>query len=204
MTLSELALTVAVLVALGLAARRLGLSAIPAYLFACLLLGPNEPEQLAIISTSEVTDFVAELGIVFLLFFLGLEFSLSRLTRTGRHIGLGGTVDLVANLGLCLLVCVAAFGVSYAALILAAAFYVSSSAVAEESNLRPQIRSRSLDQVYRYQSNPSSHRRANLTAEVSARMGGSCCPAVAPRGSALVRTAEALPLVRKRLRVICA
>ncbi|MBA2643673.1 MAG: cation:proton antiporter [Actinobacteria bacterium] len=130
MTLSELALTVAVLVALGLAARRLGLSAIPAYLFAGLLLGPNEPEQLAIISTSEVTDFVAELGIVFLLFFLGLEFSLSRLTRTGRHIGLGGTVDLVANLGLGLLVGVAAFGVSYAALILAAAFYVSSSAVA--------------------------------------------------------------------------
>ena len=130
MTLSELALTVAVLVALGLAARRLGLSAIPAYLLAGLLLGPNEPEQLAIISPSEVTDFVAELGIVFLLFFLGLEFSLSRLTRTGRHIGLGGTVDLVTNLGLGLLVGVAAFGPSYAALILAAAFYVSSSAVA--------------------------------------------------------------------------
>jgi K+:H+ antiporter subunit KhtU len=129
-TLSELALTVAVLVALGLVARRLGLSAIPAYLLAGLLLGPNEPKELAVISISEVTDFVAELGIVFLLFFLGLEFSLSRLRTTGRHVGLGGTLDLTVNLGLGLLVGVAAFGMSFAALVLAAAFYVSSSAVA--------------------------------------------------------------------------
>ena len=46
------------------------------------------------IEPSEVTDFVAELGLVFLLFFLGLEFSLERLSRSGRHVGLGGTIDL--------------------------------------------------------------------------------------------------------------
>jgi hypothetical protein len=46
-----------------------------------------------------VTEFVAQLGLVFLLFFLGLEFSLERLSRTGRHFGLGGTVDLVVNAG---------------------------------------------------------------------------------------------------------
>ena len=57
---------------LGLVARRFGLSAIPAYLLAGLLLGPNEPTQLALISPSEVTEFVAQLGLVFLLFFLGL------------------------------------------------------------------------------------------------------------------------------------
>jgi CPA2 family monovalent cation:H+ antiporter-2 len=129
-TLAELAVTVALLGVLGLVARRLGLSAIPAYLLAGLLLGPNEPKELALISPSEVTEFVAELGIVFLLFFLGLEFSLGRLMRTGRHIGLGGTVDLVANAGLGLLVGVAAFGASWAALVLAAGIYVSSSAIA--------------------------------------------------------------------------
>jgi monovalent cation:H+ antiporter-2, CPA2 family len=129
-TLSELAVTVALLGVLGLIARRVGLSAIPAYLLAGLLLGPNEPTQLSLISPSEVTDFAAELGIVFLLFFLGLEFSLSRLTRTGRHFGLGGVVDLGANLGLGLLVGVAAFGFSFAALIVAACVYVSSSAIA--------------------------------------------------------------------------
>jgi len=129
-TLTELAVTVALLGSLGLVARRLGLSAIPAYLLAGILLGPNEPKEIALISPSEVTDFVAELGLVFLLFFLGLEFSLSRLRSTGRHIGLGGTVDLVANLGLGLAVGVAVFGWSFAALILAACIYVSSSAIA--------------------------------------------------------------------------
>ncbi len=130
MTLAELAVTVALLGALGLVASRLGLSAIPAYLLAGLLLGPNEPEELALISPSEVTDFVAQLGIVFLLFFLGLEFSITRLTRTGRHIGLGGAVDFATNAGLGVLVGVAAFGFSFGALVLAACVYVSSSAIA--------------------------------------------------------------------------
>jgi len=129
-SLADLAVTIALLGVLGLVARRLGLSAIPAYLLAGLLLGPNEPEELALVRPSEVTEFVAELGLVFLLFFLGLEFTFGRLTRTGRHIGLGGTVDLVANAGLGLLVGVAAFGMSSAALVLAACIYVSSSAIA--------------------------------------------------------------------------
>jgi CPA2 family monovalent cation:H+ antiporter-2 len=129
-TLGQLAVTVAVLGVLGLAASRVGLSAIPAYLLAGLLLGPNEPRALSVIQPSEVTDFVADLGVVFLLFFLGLEFTLDRLRRSGMHLGLGGSIDLVVNAGLGLLVGVAAFGFSFAALVLAGAVYVSSSAVA--------------------------------------------------------------------------
>jgi monovalent cation:H+ antiporter-2, CPA2 family len=129
-TLGQLAVTIAVLAALGLVASRFGFSAIPAYLLAGLLLGPNEPEELSVIRPSEVTDFVAELGIVFLLFFLGLEFTLARLRRSGLHLGLGGAIDLVVNAGLGLVVGVVAFGFSFAALILAAGIYVSSSAVA--------------------------------------------------------------------------
>jgi CPA2 family monovalent cation:H+ antiporter-2 len=130
MTLAELAITIAMLGVLGLVASRFGLSAIPAYLLAGLLLGPNEPKQLAIVSPSEVTEFVAELGIVFLLFFLGLEFSLERLSRTGRHFGLGGTADLIVNAGLGLMVGLVAFGPTSAALVLAGCIYVSSSAIA--------------------------------------------------------------------------
>ena len=92
MTLTELAVTVALLGALGLVARRFGLSAIPAYLLAGLLLGPNEPEELALIQPSEVTDFVAELGLVFLLFFLGLEFTLD-----AAHAGPGATSGSAAR-----------------------------------------------------------------------------------------------------------
>ncbi len=129
MTLAELAVTAGLLGVLGLAASRFGLSAIPAYLLAGLLLGPNEPHIFSLISPSEVTDFVAEIGLIFLLFFLGLEFTLGRLARSRRHVFVGGAIDLVLNAGLGLLVGVAAFGFSFAALILAAAIYVSSSAI---------------------------------------------------------------------------
>jgi CPA2 family monovalent cation:H+ antiporter-2 len=128
-TLAELAVTVGVLGVLGLVASRVGLSAIPAYLLAGWLIGPNEPKTFALISESEVTDFVAEIGLVFLLFFLGLEFTLGRLARSRRHAVVGGAIDFAANAGLGVLVGVAAFGFSFAALILAAAIYVSSSAI---------------------------------------------------------------------------
>jgi monovalent cation:H+ antiporter-2, CPA2 family len=110
-------------------ASRVGLSAIPAYLLAGLLLGPNEPKVLALIRPSEVSDFVAEIGIVFLLFFLGLEFTLGRLARSHRHVLVGGAIDLIVNGAIGLVVGVAAFGLSFGALILAAAIYVSSSAI---------------------------------------------------------------------------
>ncbi|HEX7254792.1 MAG TPA: cation:proton antiporter [Gaiellaceae bacterium] len=129
MTLAELAVTVGMLGVLGLIASRFGLSAIPAYLLAGLLLGPNEPKLISLISPSEVTDFVAEVGIIFLLFFLGLEFTFTRISRSRRHVLFGGVLDFALNAGLGLLVGVAAFGWSFAALILAAAIYVSSSAI---------------------------------------------------------------------------
>lgn len=129
MTLAQLALTIGLLGVLGLAASRLGLSAIPAYLLAGLILGPNEPKTFSLIHPSEVTDFVAQLGIVFLLFFLGLEFSLGRLIQSGRHLLFGGAIDLVVNAVLGLVVGFVAFGFSFGAIVLAAAIYVSSSAI---------------------------------------------------------------------------
>jgi CPA2 family monovalent cation:H+ antiporter-2 len=128
-TLAQLAITVGLLGALGLVASRVGLSAIPAYLLAGLLLGPNEPTFLSVVRPSEVTQFVAEIGIVFLLFFLGLEFTLGRLARSHRHAFFGGAIDFVVNMGVGLVVGVAAFGFSFGAIILAAAIYVSSSAI---------------------------------------------------------------------------
>src|SRR5919204_3265450 len=125
MTLAQLAITIALLGALGRVASRIGLSATPAYLLAGLLLGPNEPKVLSLVRPSEVTDFVAEIGLVFLLFFLGLEFTLGRLARSRRHAIVGGGIDVVVNGALGLIVGVAAFGLSFGALVLAAAVYVS-------------------------------------------------------------------------------
>jgi CPA2 family monovalent cation:H+ antiporter-2 len=129
MTLADLAITVGLLAALGLIASRVGLSAIPAYLLAGLLLGPNEPKALSLVRPSEVTEFVAEIGLVFLLFFLGLEFTLGRLVRSRQHALFGGAIDLVVNGGLGLLIGLAAFRFSFGSIVLAAAIYVSSSAI---------------------------------------------------------------------------
>ena len=129
MTLAQLSVTVALLAGLGLVAGRVGLSAIPAYLLGGLLLGPHEPKALSIIEPSEVTDFVAEIGLVFLLFFLGLEFTIGRIARSRRLALVGGGLDLVVNGALGLIVGLAAFGFSLGALVLGAAIYVSSSAV---------------------------------------------------------------------------
>jgi monovalent cation:H+ antiporter-2, CPA2 family len=129
-TLAELAVTVGLLGVLGVTASRFGLSAIPAYLLAGIILGPNDPDFIKLVQPSEVTDFVAEIGLIFLLFFLGLEFSVDRLIRSGRHVGLGGAADLVVNAGLGALIGVAAFGFGFAAVVVAACVYVSSSAIA--------------------------------------------------------------------------
>lgn len=130
MTLAELAVTIVLLGGLGLAASRFGLSAIPAYLVAGIVLGPNEPTEIVLVQPSEVTAFVAEIGLVFLLFFLGLEFSFERILRSGRHLALGGPVDLLLNATLGFAVGVLAFGLSLAAVVLAAGIYMSSSAIA--------------------------------------------------------------------------
>ena len=84
--------------------------------------------MLALIEPSEVTDFVAQLGIVFLLFFLGLEFTLAgSRAAAGTPSWAGGRPRDQRRprprRGR------VAFGFSFAALILAAAIYVSSSAI---------------------------------------------------------------------------
>lgn len=130
MTLAELAVTIALLAALGLAAGRFGMSAIPAYLLAGIILGPHAPKLITLVQPSGVTNFVAEIGLIFLLFFLALEFSFDRLVRSGRHVALGGTLDLFVNTAIGLLVGVIVFGFTFAAIVVAACIYVSSSAIA--------------------------------------------------------------------------
>src|SRR5688500_13295694 len=68
-------------------ARRLGLSAIIAYLTAGIVIGPF---GFAVFHTSESVLAVAELGVVMLLFVIGLELQFDRLIAMRRQIfGLG-------------------------------------------------------------------------------------------------------------------
>lgn len=85
--LSQVLLLLAGSVFLVTIARRLGLPTTLAYLALGLLLGPH---ALAVVSDSGTTRLLAELGVAFLLFTLGLEFSLPRmLAMRGEVFGLG-------------------------------------------------------------------------------------------------------------------
>ena len=57
----------------------------PAYIVAGILIGPNEPSSIAGVSLTLVEDrefveILSELGVIFLLFSLGLAFSVDRLS----------------------------------------------------------------------------------------------------------------------------
>ncbi len=109
-------------------AGRVSFSAIPVFIVAGILLGPSAGTP-TIIEPSAGTDLLARLGIVLLLFFLGLEFSLDRLTAARRMVLLGGAIDLVVNAGLGLVVGVALLGPTPEAVLLAGLIYISSSGI---------------------------------------------------------------------------
>ena len=130
---------VAVAVAAALAVR-VGLSVIPAYILAGVVVGPNPPRtvlgvDVALVESGALVAGLAELGVVLLLFFLGLEFSVDKLLRDRRRVVAAGLVDLAVNFTLGLLVALA-FGLSLlAALFVAGIVYISSSAVVTKSLL---------------------------------------------------------------------
>ncbi len=78
--------------------RRVGLPTIPFFMAAGILTGPNTP-GLVLIEDPEDLDVLAAVGLVMLLFHLGLEFSLHDLTSGGRRLLAAGAAYLVLNLG---------------------------------------------------------------------------------------------------------
>ncbi|WP_435181888.1 cation:proton antiporter [Halorussus sp. AFM4] len=132
--LVELGIAFTALAVAGALAARADQSVIPAYILAGVVVGPNPPRSLGpldltLVSHLEVIDVGAELGVIFLLFFLGLEFSPDRLlARPTRLLGVGAT-DFLVNFGVGLGLA-AAFGFPWlTGLFLASIVYISSSAV---------------------------------------------------------------------------
>ena len=139
MALLDVGVMFAAVAVAGWLANRLGQSVIPFYIVAGMLLGEFVLGRLALPTVGTVyvpeTEFIAlgaELGIVFLLFFLGLEFNLDRLLARRRQIGTAGTIDL-ANFGAGLVLGWFVFGALLPAFLLAGIVYISSSAVITKS-----------------------------------------------------------------------
>jgi CPA2 family monovalent cation:H+ antiporter-2 len=121
----------------GALAERLGQSVIPAYILAGLLIGPNAPEvagvSLALVESSEFVKLLAELGIVFLLFFIGLEFNLERLLASRSQVFRAGGIDLAINGTVGVVLGLALGFTPLGALFVGGVVYISSSAVITKS-----------------------------------------------------------------------
>lgn len=106
--------------------RRVGLSPIVGYLAAGVLIGPH---ALGWIEESETTHLLAELGVVFLLFDIGLHFTLTTIWDARRDIfGLGPLQIVLCGAAFALLAIAFGGGAEYA-IILGGALALSSTAV---------------------------------------------------------------------------
>ncbi|MFC9797860.1 cation:proton antiporter [Streptomyces bacillaris] len=118
-------LAAAVLARLG---GRIGLPTIPLFILAGILLGPHTPGY-TLLSNPHDLEMLSALGLVLLLFYLGLEFHLDDLKTGGRKMAIAGGTYLVLNVG-------AGLGFGFAlgwgtseALVLAGVLGISSSAI---------------------------------------------------------------------------
>lgn len=97
----EVGLSAALITITGLISSRLRLSVIPFYILIGMAVGPHAPHfwiiDLRFIESSELIDFMGRLGILFLLFYLGLEFSVARLLKSGKAIIVGGAFYVALN-----------------------------------------------------------------------------------------------------------
>lgn len=69
------------------------------YLIAGFLLGPHFPLFITVKDTASITTW-SEIGVIFLLFGLGLEFSFKKLSRVGKSAGITAFVEAVFMLGI--------------------------------------------------------------------------------------------------------
>jgi len=87
-------------VAVSIAAR-LRLSNVPFLILIGMAVGPHAPQigvfDFRFIGSAPLIDFMGRVGILFLLFYLGLESSVSRLIQAGRSIFLGGSIYIGIN-----------------------------------------------------------------------------------------------------------
>jgi glutathione-regulated potassium-efflux system ancillary protein KefC len=111
-------------------AARLGLGSVLGYLIAGALIGPS---GLALIGNVESTQNLAELGVVLMLFVIGLELEPKRLVSMRATVFGGGALQLAVS-GAVLMGALAAFGLPWqAALVGGLALALSSTAIATQA-----------------------------------------------------------------------
>lgn len=97
----EIGIAVGLVAIVGLLSNRLRFSVIPFFILIGMVLGEHAPTwgmvDLSFKESKPFIDFMGRLGVLFLLFYLGLEFSVGRLVKSGKSIVTGGTVYVLLN-----------------------------------------------------------------------------------------------------------
>lgn len=129
----EVGLALALIAIAGFLSMKLKFSIVPFYILVGMIVGPHAPDiglfDLRFISSAPLIEFMGRIGVLFLLFYLGLEFSVGRLIKAGRSIAVGGTIYIVINFTLGLLFGWAAGFPLKEVLIIAGITTISSSAI---------------------------------------------------------------------------
>ncbi|MDD1712342.1 MAG: cation:proton antiporter [Methanoregulaceae archaeon] len=120
-----LALVVCLL--LALITKRLSLPTIPFYIIAGLLIGTS---GLNLVGSDDISLFLTELGLLFLLFFMGLEIKPDKIWKNQSAILTSGVIDLNVNMIIGFVVAYALGFSLFDSLVVAAAFFISSTAMA--------------------------------------------------------------------------
>ncbi len=124
----DFAIVMIVAGAAGWLCQRLHLSVIVGYLLAGVIIGPYTP-PFQLVESKERVEMLAELGLVFLIFSIGLGLSLRRLQRMGFSVVIATVVSSVLILNGCRLIGAALDLNATQGLFLAAILMVSSSAI---------------------------------------------------------------------------
>jgi CPA2 family monovalent cation:H+ antiporter-2 len=97
----EVGLALGLVAGAALLSSWLRFSVAPFLILAGLAVGPHAPKigilDLRFIESTPFIEFMGRIGVLFLLFYLGLEFSVGRLIRSGRTIVVGGSIYIALN-----------------------------------------------------------------------------------------------------------
>lgn len=97
----EVGLALTLMALAGVLSARLRFSIVPFLILAGMAVGPHAPQwgvlDFRFIHSQPLIEFMGRLGVLFLLFYLGLEFSVGRLIKAGRSIAVGGSIYIGIN-----------------------------------------------------------------------------------------------------------
>lgn len=107
--------------------KQLGLSPALGYLFAGAAIGPF---GFGVLTSTETTKSIAELGIVFLLFSIGLELTFNRLITMRKYVLGFGSLQIICTSGIISLICYEFFNLNAeTSLVVGSALAMSSTAI---------------------------------------------------------------------------